>query len=79
MNAADVKAVRSARHKNDRREARYIATRYFLPDIKYVQAKTTAQQDRQLLLREYKGYQQVRIELGNRIHSALEQYGIPTR
>ena len=57
VNAADVKAVRNTRHKNDRR----------------------AQQDRQLLIREYKGYQRIRIELGNRIHSALEQYGIPTR
>ena len=31
------------------------------------------------MIREYKGYQRIRIELGNRIHSALEQYGIPTR
>lgn len=79
VNAADVKAVRNTRHKNDRRDARYIATLFFLPDIKYVQVKTSAQQDRQLLIREYKGYQRIRIELGNRIHSALEQYGIPTR
>lgn len=79
VNAADVKAVRNTRHKNDRRDARYIATLFFLPDIKYVQVKTSVQQDRQLLIREYKGYQRIRIELGNRIHSALEQYGIPTR
>ena len=79
VNAADVKAVRNTRHKNDRRDARYIATLFFLPDIKYVQVKTSAQQDRQLLIREYKGYQRIRIELGNRIHSVLEQYGIPTR
>lgn len=79
VNAADVKAERNTRHKNDRRDARYIATLFFLPDSKYVQVKTSAQQDRQLLIREYKGDQRMRIELGNRIHSALEQYGIPTR
>lgn len=79
VNAADVKAVRNTRHKNDQRDARYITTLFFLPDIKYVQVKTSAQQDRQLLIREYKRYQRVRIEFSNRIHSALEQYGIPTR
>lgn len=43
VNAADVKALRNARHKNDRRDARYIANLFFLPDVRYVQVKTSAQ------------------------------------
>ena len=79
VNAADVKALRHGRHKNDLRDARYIAQLAFLPDVRFVWVKTSDQQDRQLAMNEYKQIQSVRIQIGNQIHSALEQYGIPSR
>lgn len=79
VNAADVKALRHGRHKNDLRDARYIAQLAFLPDVRFVRVKTSDQQDRQLAMNEYQQIQSMRIQIGNQIHSALEQYGIPTR
>ena len=79
VNAADVKALRHGRHKNDLRDARYIAQLAFLPDVRFVRVKTSDQRDRQLAMNEYQQIQSMRIQIGNQIHSALEQYGIPTR
>lgn len=79
VNAADVKALRHGRHKNDLRAARYIAQLAFLPDVRFVRGETSDQQDRQLAMNEYNQIQSMRIQIGNQIHSALEQYGIPSR
>lgn len=57
-------------------DAAYIAWAWYIPGITFVAAKTQAQQDLQVLQRIYQGYVKIRIELGNRIHVLLLEYGL---
>ena len=55
VKGADVKALRNVNHKNDLRDAAYIAKLYFVPGTTYVYIKSQQQQSRQFLQNEYKG------------------------
>lgn len=43
VKGTDVKALRNVKHKNDLRDAAYIANLYFVPGIKYVYIKSQQQ------------------------------------
>ena len=75
VNTADVKCYRGYRHKNDIRDAEVIGALEYSPITTFVQAKTTDQQATQLIMRAYHGRQRIRIQIGNRIHAALEEFG----
>ena len=47
VKGTDVKALRNVNHKNDLRDAAYIANLYFVPGIKYVYIKSQQQQSLQ--------------------------------
>ena len=79
VKGTDVKALRNVNHKNDLRDAAYIANLYFVPGIKYVYIKSQQQQSLQFLQNEYKSLQELRIQAGNQIHAGLEEFGCPVR
>lgn len=74
-----VKAHRAGRHKNDIRDAEYIAQLSYLPDTPYIAPKSPHQMDLRLLRNRYKSLQKVRIQIGNQIHAVLEVRGIPAK
>lgn len=76
LNPGDVKRIRGGHQKNNMLDAAYIAWAWYIPGITFVAAKTQAQQDLQVLQRIYQGYVKIRIELGNRIHALLLEYGL---
>ena len=53
VKGADVKALRNVNHKNDLRDAAYIAKLYFVPGTTYVYIKSQQQQSLQFLQNEY--------------------------
>ncbi len=77
VKGADVKALRNVRHKNDMRDADYIASLFYVPGTKYVFVKNQRQQSLQFLQNEYKSLQELRIQVGNQIHAGLEEFGCP--
>lgn len=79
VKGADVKALRNVNHKNDLRDAAYIAKLYFVPGTTYVYIKSQQQQSLQFLQNEYKSLQELRIQAGNQIHAGLEEFGCPVR
>lgn len=79
VKGADVKALRNINHKNDLRDAAYIAKLYFVPGTTYVYIKSQQQQSLQFLQNEYKSLQELRIQAGNQIHAGLEEFGCPVR
>ena len=54
VKGTDVKALRNVNHKNDLRDAAYIANLYFVPGIKYVYIKNRQKASLQFLQNEYK-------------------------
>ena len=58
VKGADVKALRNVNHKNDLRDAAYIAKLYFVPGTTYVYIKSQQQQSLQFLQNEYKSLQE---------------------
>lgn len=79
VKGTDVKALRNVNHKNDLRDAAYIAKLYFVPGTTYVYIKSQQQQSLQFLQNEYKSLQELRIQVGNQIHAGLEEFGCPVR
>lgn len=56
VKGADVKALRNVNHKNDLRDAAYIAKLYFVPGTTYVYIKSQQQQSLQFLQNEYREF-----------------------
>ena len=77
VNPADVRSIRGNKQKNNLLDCTYIAQAYYLLDTKYVAPKTLEQQELQAMERMYEGDVQARVELGNRLHATLLEFGHP--
>lgn len=77
VNPADVRSIRGNKQKNNLLDCTYIAQAHYIPNIKYVEPKTLEQQELQAMERMHEGDIQSRIEVGNRLHAALLEFGHP--